>query len=442
MQILFVDYGNTREVKKQDLVEILCDYEELLQIPFQSCTLKLLQSELPAINLSDTLENTNQIWQQIEDLSERNYIFEVVIFSVTDGSTVHGNLYGYPSNLEEKRQSRVFVDDAKQFFNKYSNYGIFDFREHLLEMHVLEACEETPVSLRNNAERLCFLRKRFRGLPDNFIQTSNVEIQSVRSRGEVELNGPFSALELTFKGLTRKFCGAFQGKRVHIPSDSLNCVAVSDDLSSFGSQLLVAGQIQSAETSERTLLKNTTLMPKQPGFLEVACLMFSRIVEIRTDPKLEHHTGALCGMGMFQANESSSDVAVNPSSDMEITFDCIMEDDDYLNLNHIRYRMNWLMGPTDYNLRPTITQQIAYIKKIRLLSNKLLKRNRAENTLGRGYTCHSPYTWNLSPASNRYEPFETLSDGTQESYAFPFNDLRLAPFGLFKNIKSVAINQN
>ena len=170
VQVLFVDYGNTREVKKSDLVEILSDYEELQFIPFQSCNLQLMESELPVIGLAETTKNTDYVWKQIEDLTEQNFIFEVLVFSVTDGSTIHGNLYAYPRSLEEKRKSSAFRDNPTLFFNKFSRNGVFDFRDHLLEMRIIERSEETPVSIRNNAERLCFMRKAIKGLSEDFVK--------------------------------------------------------------------------------------------------------------------------------------------------------------------------------------------------------------------------------------------------------------------------------
>ena len=173
--------------------------------------MQLVESELPvATGLADACKNTDYVWQQIEDLTEQNCIFEVLIFSVTDGSTIHGNLFAYPRSLAEKRNSSAFRDDPKLFFNKFLQNGVFDFRAHLLEMKMIERSEETPISLRNNAERMCLLRRQVKGLSEDFVQASHVEVQSVRARGEVELHGPFSPLVLNFRGLTKKFCGGFQ----------------------------------------------------------------------------------------------------------------------------------------------------------------------------------------------------------------------------------------
>ena len=55
---------------------------------------------------------------------------------------------------------------------------------------------------------------------------------------------------------------------------------------------------------------------------------------------------------------------------MEITIDYVMDDDDYLNINHIRYIMNYLLGPADYRHRPNSQTQVAYVKEIRRLSKK------------------------------------------------------------------------
>ena len=80
-------------------------------------------------------------------------------------------------------------------------------------------------------------------------------------------------------------------------------------------------------------MRQTTLMPKFPGLSSICALLFAPLCELRTDPKRDQFTGALCGLG-FDAKGS-----IWPDNDIEIGFDVAIDTKDLTMVRVVFYQL-------------------------------------------------------------------------------------------------------
>uniref|UniRef100_A0A672IHW2 ATP-dependent RNA helicase TDRD9 n=1 Tax=Salarias fasciatus TaxID=181472 RepID=A0A672IHW2_SALFA len=96
-------------------------------------------------------------------------------------------------------------------------------------------------------------------------------------------------------------------------------------------------------TGSNILLRDTTLMPHIPGLPALIAMLFSPVMELRTDPERTLYTGVLCGLGWGGKTQE----AVLPEHDLELTFDVKFDVEDITEINALRMAMNGLVceGP-------------------------------------------------------------------------------------------------
>lgn len=105
--------------------------------------------------------------------------------------------------------------------------------------------------------------------------------------------------------------------------------------------MLVAAFVGTNPNGDKLNLRHTTMMPNIPGLPALLCMMFSPMVELRSNPTNTKLAGALCGLGFHKSDKES----LFPDNDIELVFDVEFTLDDIENINKFRYWLNKAVSP-------------------------------------------------------------------------------------------------
>ncbi|XP_055087287.1 ATP-dependent RNA helicase TDRD9 [Periophthalmus magnuspinnatus] len=160
------------------------------------------------------------------------------------------------------------------------------------------------------------------------------------SKTKVHLHGPYSPNKISFKSLNHRILY----KTVTIERTSMNSLAINENPHYKHQRMLVAGTVSVNSTGTRILLKETTLMPDIPGLPVLITMLFTPVMELRTNEERTAYTGALCGLGW----NSNTQEGVLPEHDIELAFDVKFDVEDITEINALRLAVNQLVceGPS------------------------------------------------------------------------------------------------
>ncbi|KAM9354857.1 ATP-dependent RNA helicase TDRD9 [Pholidichthys leucotaenia] len=181
-------------------------------------------------------------------------------------------------------------------------------------------------------------KKEDKELIDSLISHFSKNSQSY-SRTKFHLRGPTTPYRMNFFSLSHKTFF----KTVCIEKTSVNSLALNENLHYNHQRMLVAGTVSVDATGTRILLRDTTLMPDIPGLPALVTMLFTPIMELRTDEERTSYTGAICGLGC----NSQTQEAFLPEHDIELAFDVKFDVDDITEINALRVAINRLVceGP-------------------------------------------------------------------------------------------------
>uniref|UniRef100_A0A8C1IR37 ATP-dependent RNA helicase TDRD9 n=1 Tax=Cyprinus carpio TaxID=7962 RepID=A0A8C1IR37_CYPCA len=149
-----------------------------------------------------------------------------------------------------------------------------------------------------------------------------------------------------------KCCGfGFVCRAVGIERDGINSVMVNESPQNWHERMLVAATVSLSASGSRILLKETSLMPHIHGLPSIITMLFTPVMELRTNEDRTCFTGALCGLGWNSVSQN----AVLPEHDIELAFDVKFEIEDITEINALRGTVNKLVcdGPNGLtNLSP------------------------------------------------------------------------------------------
>ncbi|KAK5857404.1 hypothetical protein PBY51_010652 [Eleginops maclovinus] len=156
---------------------------------------------------------------------------------------------------------------------------------------------------------------------------------------QVHLQGPNSPYKMMFYSLSHSTCY----KTVCVEKSSINNVSVDDNPHYKHQRMLVAGSVSVSSTGTCIILRDTTRMPDIPGLPALITMLFTPIMELRTDEERTCYSGALCGLGWCGQNQEG----VLPEHEVELTFDVKFDVDDITEINALRAAVNRLVceGP-------------------------------------------------------------------------------------------------
>uniref|UniRef100_A0A8C2F4M5 ATP-dependent RNA helicase TDRD9 n=1 Tax=Cyprinus carpio TaxID=7962 RepID=A0A8C2F4M5_CYPCA len=159
--------------------------------------------------------------------------------------------------------------------------------------------------------------------------------------------GPSSPHKVSFHSMSR----ISNFRAVGIERDGINSVMVNESPQNWHERMLVAATVSLSASGSRILLKETSLMPHIHGLPSIITMLFTPVMELRTNEDRTCFTGALCGLGWNSVSQN----AVLPEHDIELAFDVKFEIEDITEINALRGTVNKLVcdGPNGLtNLSP------------------------------------------------------------------------------------------
>ncbi|XP_067013969.2 probable ATP-dependent RNA helicase spindle-E [Anabrus simplex] len=379
VQVFFIDYGNTEQVKCSALKSFGRDKEfisEVMSIPplALECVLSEIQPSL--------LRNPRGLWtDEAMDEFKRIVLFSDKQFYGRIYSVVHGvisleliqaNEYGLdnPYSVNQYFIKKGFAEPAEESYLSKYNHALREQHDEM-EPQQKQVYDQQQLA------------------PSDWVQGPEPEPPS---KGEcaisVTLKGPFSPLEMKIYNVTQIGIR----RAVMVEWSSVNSVLLDTDPQDPHERLMVAACVGQNSQGDRLTLRHTTLMPNIHGLPALISLIFAPTIELRVNDTRSHYTGALCGLGV----DPETGHALLPDHDMEITFDTEITLDDILNINRLRFWMTCTLY-TDRDSEVPDAGPAEIVKcqnKVKEFLFKLLKEKRKSLELE---LCPRPFTWNLVP---------------------------------------------
>ncbi|XP_023227156.1 ATP-dependent RNA helicase TDRD9-like [Centruroides sculpturatus] len=322
IKVFFIDYGNKEIIpNKSHLKEIdALRTPDLLTIPAQAFECALCEIR-PSV-----LKSTDGKWTD-----EARRWFQ----SAVNGQELIATVYSVVQNvvrLELKRTEETGIE--------------ININEELIKRGLGEKAEESYSSKKNHE-----MRKKFKNSvvydsnkdvdkDTDFVHFTMNEVDQINSSTKptqrILLNGPSSALETSYLGMTY----LSRSRRVRIDRDSVNSVILDSEPQDKHSRLLVSSYVGLSADGSAINARNTTLMPNTHGLPALVALTFAPYAEFRTDTERKHYTGALCGLGYDEETGNS----FHPDHDIELVFETSFDENDIIIINTIRMGINLLLG--------------------------------------------------------------------------------------------------
>ncbi|XP_060919687.1 ATP-dependent RNA helicase TDRD9 [Labrus mixtus] len=175
------------------------------------------------------------------------------------------------------------------------------------------------------------------------------------SRAKVNLHGPNSPNKINFHNLSHKT----YYKTVCIERSSINSLALNENPHYKHQRMLVAGTVSVNSTGTRILLRETSIMPDIPGLPALVTMLFTPIMELRTNEERTCYTGALCGLGW----NSQTQEGILPEHDIELAFDVKFDVEDITEINALRVTVNGLVCGGASSTRHLGPDRIAHLQE-------------------------------------------------------------------------------
>ncbi|XP_068615221.1 ATP-dependent RNA helicase TDRD9-like, partial [Brachionichthys hirsutus] len=243
---------------------------------------------------------------------------------------------------------------------------------------------------------------------DNLLAHFSTSRQSF-SRNKVRLRGPSSPYKLMFHSMSRNtHCMSVFTER-----GSINSLAVNENPHYKHQKMLVARNVSVSSSGSRITLRETSIMPDIPGLPALILMLFTPIMELRTDEEGTCHTGALCGLGW----NSHTGASILSEHDIELAFDVKFDVEDITEINALRVAMNHLMCEGARGMLHLDLDRICHLQDVccdRL--TRLFTRSPAREAVTPVY-CEKPKEWNqVDPALK----MEIVAPGSRGSRGVPF----------------------
>ncbi|XP_038584819.1 ATP-dependent RNA helicase TDRD9 isoform X1 [Micropterus salmoides] len=329
VEVFFLDFGNTAVVACSSLRELPSD---LLSHPFQA-------QEFQVTGMRPSAESIilgNQWSSRARDrfitlVKGRSLI--VSLYSILHG-VMHVQLL-----INTQTTNTSMVDILVQEGHAVTAEESFDSKQNHDALMSMYKDKEMGTYIANAASSSWNDRKREeKQLIDNLLAHFSKSRLSY-SKTKVHLHGPNSPNKIKFHSLSNKT----HYKTVCIERSSINSLALNENPHYKHQRMLVAGTVSVNPTGTRILLRDTTLMPDIPGLPALITMLFTPIMELRTDEERTCYTGALCGLGW----NSRTQEGILPEHDIELAFDVKFDIEDITEINALRVAINRLVcgGP-------------------------------------------------------------------------------------------------
>lgn len=366
VKVIFVDYGNKEIVPVEKLRMLPA---ETFNIPFLAFECELTEIRPSSVKCPDGK------WTK-----EANNVFTNMVL----GKKFLAQIY-----------SVVHQRVRLELVHHQSNGMEVSINQQLISLMLADKAEETYLSKQDHDWRMLESTAAAGNMTDRSIaavapQTAlslNIKTpDSSRRKGRrINLVGPYSPLEMEFVCMTQ--AGAFRA--VTVEPESVNSAAVDPSPQVKFLRMMVAAFASSNPDGRRIIARDTTIMPLVPGLHAIMCLLFAPVAEFRIDKDKTRYIGALCGLGY---NPDDRSLPLLPDTDIEVTFDVNIDDEDINLINRVRHAINLAVGSRTNTAEwdaDTVASRIQVPARDQLL--RLLHKSR-EYTEPQYYT--RQYLWN------------------------------------------------
>ncbi|KAA8582197.1 hypothetical protein FQN60_008937 [Etheostoma spectabile] len=338
VEVFFLDFGNSAVVACSSLMELPSD---LLSHPFQA-------QEFQVIGICPSAQSIilgNQWSSRARDrfitlVKGRSLI--VSLFSILHGVMRVQLLI----NTETTNASvaDILVEEGHAVKAEES----FDSKQNNEALMSLYKDMERGTYVPNTASSSWKDRKKEdKQLIDSLLAQFSKNSQP-HSKTKVHLHGPTSPYKINVLCLSHKTLY----KTVCIERSSMNSLALNENPHHKHQRMMVAGTVSVNSTGTRILLRDTSIMPEIPGLPAIVTMLFTPIMELRTNEERTCYTGALCGLGW----NSQTQEGILPEHDIELTFDVKFDVEDITEINALRVAINRLVLFTKSPPRDVVTQ--------------------------------------------------------------------------------------
>ncbi|XP_022606674.1 ATP-dependent RNA helicase TDRD9 [Seriola dumerili] len=324
VEVFFLDFGNTGVVASSSLRELPSD---LLSHPFQAQEFQVTGMRPSA----QSIIMGNQWSSRARDC----------FITLVKGKSVIVSLYSILHNcmrvhvlINTETTNASVVDMLVEEGHAVKAEESFDSKQNHEALMSLYKDMEMGVFVPNAASSSWKDRKKEeKDLIDNLLSHFSKSNQSF-SKTKVHLHGPNSPHKINFHSLSHRT----YYKTVCVERCSINSLALNETPHYKHQRMLVAGTVSVNSTGTRILLKDTSIMPDVSGLPALLTMLFTPIMELRTDEERTCYTGALCGLGW----NSQTQAGVLPEHDIELAFDVKFDVEDITEINALRVAINRL----------------------------------------------------------------------------------------------------
>ncbi|XP_042356788.1 ATP-dependent RNA helicase TDRD9 [Plectropomus leopardus] len=330
VEVFFLDFGNTAVVSCSSLRELPSD---LLSHPFQAQEFQVSEMRPSAQSIILGNQWSSQARERFVTLVKGRSVI-VSLYSILHGVMRVQLLI----NTETTNTSVVDILVEEEHAVKAEES--FDSKQNHEALMTLYKDMEKGTYVPNAASSSWKDRKiEEKELIDNLLDHFSKSRQTC-SRTKVHLQGPHSPHKINFHSLSHK---TFY-KTVCIDRKSINYLALNENPHHKHQRMLVAGTVSVNSTGTRILLRDTSIMPDIPGLPALVTMLFTPVMELRTDEERTCYTGALCGLSWSSQTQES----ILPEHDIELAFDVKFDVEDITEINALRVAVNRLVceGPS------------------------------------------------------------------------------------------------
>ncbi|KAK7904385.1 hypothetical protein WMY93_016992 [Mugilogobius chulae] len=342
-EVFFLDFGNTMVVPCSSLRELP---PELLSEPFQAQEFQLMGMRPSAQSIIQGNPWSSRSRDRFITLVKGHSLI-VSLYSILHGVMRVELLISTDTLQTSVRDILVQEGHAEKVDESFESK-----QNHEVLMSTYKDMEDgTYASASTNTswqERKREEQEVINHLLEHFSKT-----RQTFSKTKVHLHGPYSPHRVSFSCLNQKIFY----KTVTIEKASMNSLAINESPHYKHQRMLVAGTVTVNSSGSRILLRDTTLMPDIPGLPALLTMLFTPIMELRTNEERTAYTGALCGLGW----NSDTEEGVLPEHDIELAFDVKFDVEDITEINALRLAVNRLVceGPGGtLHLGPDRTAQL------------------------------------------------------------------------------------
>ncbi|KAM8915292.1 ATP-dependent RNA helicase TDRD9 [Spinachia spinachia] len=330
VEVFFLDFGNTTVVACSSLMELPAD---LQAHPLQAQEFKVIGMRPSAKSIIHGNQWSSKARDRFVTLLSGHSLI-VSLYSILHGVLrvqLLINRETAKTSVADIMVEEEHAEKAEESFDSKQNH------EYLMSMYqdMEKGTSVTYTTSSYHKER----KKEEKQIIDNLLAHFSTNRQA-QSKAKVQLHGPYSPYKINFFSLSRKTLD----KKVCVDKLSINAVTLNENPQNKHQRMLVAGSVSVNQTGTHIQLRDTTYMPDIAGLPALLTMLFTPVMELRTDEERTCYIGALCGLGW----NGETQQGLLPEHDIELAYDVKVDVEDITEINALRVAINRLAceGPS------------------------------------------------------------------------------------------------